>query len=211
MKKYAIWMLVILLTGSAKAQVTTGFKVGANYSYAAVKSPEGETIDVTGGTGFHAGMQLRIPFDVDLYFTPQFQYAYKTFTVNYNYADTSSIAMKYHYLEIPLLLEYHPNIDDRGFFAQFGPSFSIAAAGTQVINSDMHSSSSEPIKFAFAAYGRFEANLVANLGYQFSPRLQATIGYAYGLGSIVDNDFGPSIKPRMATVSLHYWLPARSR
>ena len=211
MKKYAIWILVVFLTGSAKAQVTTGFKLGANYSYAAVKSPEGESIDVTGGTGFHAGMQVRIPFDVDLYFTPQFQYAYKTFTVNYNYADTSSIAMKFHYLEIPLLLEYHKHAEGRGFFAQFGPSFSIAASGNQEIQDDVHTTASQPIKFAYASYGRFEANLVANIGYQFSPSMQASIGYAYGLGSIVDNDFGPSIKPRMATVSLHYWLPAKSR
>lgn len=211
MKKYYVFLLVTFLSGSLSAQVKTGFNAGLNYSDAAAKSFEGDKLPVTGGAGFHAGIQFRIPFDQDIYFITRAQYALKRFTVDYNNTDTASIAMNYHYLEIPLLLEFNRNVQGRGFFAQFGPSFSIAMAGNQDIRDESGKNSNEPIKFAFSAYGRFEANLVGNIGYQFSPRMQATVGYAHGLGNIVDDDFGPSIKPRMFTASVHYWLPGRGR
>lgn len=211
MKKYYVFLLATLISGTLSAQIKTGFKAGLHYSDAAAKSFEGNTLPVSGNSGFHAGMQFRIPFDQDLYFLPQVQYALKRFTVEYNNSDTTSIAMNYHYLEIPLLLEYNRNVQGRGFFFQFGPSFSIAMSGNQDIHNDSGKNANQPIKFAFSAYGRFEANLVGNIGYQFSPRIQATVGYVHGLGNIVDDDFGPSIKPRMFTASVHYWLPGRQR
>ena len=212
MKKH--YVLAALLTLGAlhgMAQVTTGFKGGLNYSYARARSNTGSILPVTGGGGFHVGAALKVPFDVNLYFVPQAQYAYKSFTVGYFNPDTSTIRMKYHYLELPILLEYNRNRDGRGFFAQFGPSFSVALAGSQEINGKTSESVNQPIKFSFNAYGRMEANLVANLGYQFSPYMQCTIGYAHGLGSIVDNDNGPEITPRMVTASILYWPAGKKR
>jgi hypothetical protein len=211
MKKYYVFLLATVLSGSLAAQVNTGFTAGLNYSDAAAKTFEGDKVPVTGGIGFHAGLSMRVLFDENIYFLTRAQYTLKRFTVNYNNRDTASIAMNYHYLEIPLLLEFNRHAQGRGFFAQFGPSFSIAMAGNQVIHDESGKNSSQPIKFAFSAYGRFEANLVGNIGYQFTPRMQATIGYTHGLGNIVDDDFGPSIKPRMFSASVHYWLPGRGK
>jgi hypothetical protein len=131
--------------------------------------------------------------------------------VGYHNPDTSTIRMKYHYLEIPILLEYNRNAGGRGFFAQFGPSFSVAMAGSQEISGKAGGTESQALTFGFNAYGRMEANLVANLGYQFSPGMQCTIGYVHGLGSIVDDDNGPEITPRMITASVHYWLTSKKR
>jgi hypothetical protein len=41
--------------------------------------------------------------------------------------------------------------------------------------------------------------------------MQCTIGYVHGLGSIVDDDNGPEITPRMITASVHYWLTSKKR
>jgi hypothetical protein len=212
MKKHYVFAALLALGAlHGTAQVKTGFKGGLNYSDARARSNTGSKLPVTAGGGFHIGAALKVPFDVNLYFVPQVQYAMKSFTVGYYNPDTSTIKMKYHYLEIPILLEYNRNQDGRGFFAQFGPSFSVALAGSQDISGKTSESVNQPIKFAFNAYGRMEANLVANLGYQFSPGMQCTIGYVHGLGSIVDNDYGPEITPRMVTASILYWPAGKKR
>jgi hypothetical protein len=210
-KHYVLAALLMLGALCGTAQVKTGFKGGLNYSGARARSNTGNELPVSGGGGFHLGAALKVPFDVNLYFVPQVQYAYKSFTVGYNNPDTSTIKMNFHYLEIPILLEYNRNKDGRGFFAQFGPSFSVALAGSQDINGKTSESVNQPINFGFNAYGRMEANLVVNLGYQFSPGMQCTIGYVHGLGSIVDNDYGPEITPRMATASIFYWPAGKKR
>jgi hypothetical protein len=210
-KHYIVFLVLCLASSQASAQVRLGLKAGVNYSDAKAYTYYGEKIDVTGGTGFHAGAQMRVLFDETITFLPQLQYAYKSFTVNYNNGDTGSVRMNYHYLELPILLEYNPHTNGRGFFVQFGPSFSLALGGNEEVSGKANSVTSQPINFAFSAYGRFEANLVANVGYQFSPTMQCTIGYAHGLGSIVDDDFGPQITPRMFTASLHYWMPEKKK
>ena len=82
---------------------------------------------------------------------------------------------------------------------------SIALGGKQIIEGKS-GTTSEPIIFNFNAYGRAEANLVVNVGYQFGKRTQLVFGYAHGLGTLIDDDAGPSIKPRMFTGSLVYWF-----
>jgi hypothetical protein len=193
------------------AQVQFGFKGGLHYSDAKAVSSQGENLSVTGAGGIHLGTQMKVLFDKNLYFIPQIQYAFKNFTVEYNNPDTSSIKMKMHYLEIPILLEYSLVKENKGFFFQFGPSISVALAGTETISGKAGSPLDKPIKFAFDAYGRMEANLVANAGYQFNSFMQFSVGYAHGLGSIVDGDFGPQITPRMFTASLHYWPAKRKK
>ncbi len=194
------------IASSSSAQVKYGFKAGPHLSNAYVKTPDGNHPPVNSGLGFHAGVEARIPFEKKLYFLPQLQYAYKTFEVEYDTMDTLSKKLFLHYLEIPLLLDYEPNPDGRGWTFQFGPSFSIALKGKQNIVSKNGNGDQSDVKFAFNAYGRFEANAVVNLGYRFTNQLAVTAGYSLGMGSIVDDDYGPEIKPRMITMSVHYWL-----
>jgi len=212
MKKH-LYLLPIMLFCSmiTAAQVQFGFKGGLHYTNAKAVSNKGEDLTVSGAGGIHLGAQMKVPFDKNLYFIPQMQYAYKNFTVEYNNTDTASIRMRMHYLEIPVLLEYNLVKENRGFFFQFGPSISVALADNKTISGKTGGTQEKPIKFAFNAYGRMEANLVANAGYQFNPFMQFSLGYAHGLGSIVDGDFGPQITPRMFTASLHYWPATRKK
>lgn len=207
MKKYVIATLIIVsLNLNTEAQVSVGFKAGSHWNTATVKTPDGRKPSVNAGMGYHGGLQLRVQFEKNLSFLPQIQYAYKKFEINYNNGDTSRNQLRYHYLEIPVLFEWSKTGMTSGFFFQFGPSFSIAMGGNEVITTKSGTSISNPIKFAFSAYGRFEANFVGNLGYQFNRHFQLSAGYAHGLGTLIDDDFGPEIKTRMLTASLHYFI-----
>jgi Outer membrane protein beta-barrel domain len=210
MKKYVYLLPIMLLCSMVvTAQVQFGFKGGLHYTDARAVSKDGNDLNVIGGGGIHLGTQMKVSFDKNVYFVPQLQYAYKNFSVEYHNADTASIKMKMHYLEIPLLLEYDLIKENRGFFFQFGPSLSVALAGNETITGKTGGTQDSPINYAFNAYGRMEANLVVNAGYQFNRFIQFSVGYAHGLGSIVDGDSGPEITPRMITASLHYWPTKR--
>ncbi len=206
MRKYFLFCLFLLAGSATEAQVRIGLKAGMHSTTAKVVTPGGGKPEVDNSVGFHAGLALKMKIEGQLYFVPQMQYAYKTFAIHYNNTDTSTITMQAHYLEIPLLFEWKKENYKSGFFIQFGPSFSIAMSGKQKIEEKSGITISKPIKYGFNAYGRAEANLVGNIGYQFGKRLQITVGYAHGLGTIVDDDFGPVIKPRMFTGGLVYWL-----
>jgi hypothetical protein len=211
MKKHLCLLPMMMLCSIiVSAQVQFGFKGGLHYTDAKALNNQGENLSVSGAGGIHLGAQMKVSFDKNLYFIPQMQYAYKNFTIEYNNTDTASIQMKMHYLEIPLLLEYSLVKENKGFFFQFGPSLSVAIAGNETITGKAGGTQNKPIKYAFNAYGRMEANLVTNAGYQFNPYMQFTFGYAHGLGSIVNADLGPQITPRMFTASLHYW-PAKRK
>jgi hypothetical protein len=201
-----VTMLMIFCISSASAQIKVGFKAGIHSTTAHVLTPEGSNPSSDPSVGFHIGAQLRIPFEEKIFFLPQFQYAFKQFNIKYNNTDTASQELSIHYLEIPILLSYEPKPDQKGWFFQFGPSLSIAMKGNQKTMSAGGSTGDSAMKFAFNHYGRYEINLVANVGYKISRKIGVSAGYAYGLGSIVDDDYGPDIKPRMATLSVHYWL-----
>ena len=206
MRKYYLFCFFVISGLVAGAQVRIGLKAGAHSTTAKVVTPGGGKPAVDNNIGFHAGLAAKMRIEGQLYFVPQLQYAYKTFTIQYNNTDTATNTLNMHYLEIPLLFEWKKENYKSGFFVQFGPSFSLAMSGKQRIEGKSGTSVSKPVKFGFNAYGRAEANLVANLGYQFGKRVQLTVGYAHGLGTIVDDDFGPVIKPRMFTGGLVYWL-----
>jgi hypothetical protein len=204
-KNLLLVLLPVFITTLSFSQVRFGLKAGWNYSSAYVKTPSGSKPDVKGGQGFHLGAQLKVPFEVKLFFVPQLQYSYKSFNIKYINADTFSNKLSYHYAEIPLLFQLDAREDHLGWFFQFGPSFSLAMKGTDEVKKINGNTSSRSTKFAFNAYGRLEANAVLNAGYRFRNNMAITGGYALGMGSVVDDDFGPVIKPRMFTVSLHYW------
>lgn len=201
--------VLLCIAFDSTSQVLYAFKAGAHSSTAYVKTPEGNKPPVNSGLGFHVGVEARVPFERKLYFLPQLQYAYKTFEIDYNNVDTVTANLTIHYLEIPLLLDFETNPNGKGWTFQIGPSFSVALKGNQNIVNNSGMGHSSEMNFAFNAYGRFEANAVANIGYRFTNHFAISAGYSLGMGSIVDDDYGPEIKPRMATFSLHYWLKKR--
>jgi len=205
MRKYYLFGLFLALTVAAKTQVRIGLKAGVHNTTARVVMPDGSEPAVENSFGFHGGIAMKIKIEGQVYFVPQIQYAYKTYGIRYNNTDTMQNTLHIHYVEIPLLLEWKKENFKSGFFVQFGPSFSIAISGKEILEGKS-GTTNKPMNFSFNSYGRGEANLVVNAGYQFGKSTQFTVGYAHGLGTLIDDDFGPSIKPRMFTASLLYWF-----
>jgi len=206
MKKYLLITSLIFTVSAVSAQVRFGLKAGANASTAKVIATDGSRPAVDYGVGFHVGGELKVNIENQLFFSPQIQYAYKNFTINYNNLDTATNTLKMHYIEIPILFEWKKSMYKSGLFLQFGPSISVVLSGKQDITGKTGSAVSKPINYSFDAYGRAEANFVFNAGYQFGKNFQFTAGYAYGLGTIVDRDTFLFINPLIITASFHYFL-----
>jgi len=204
--KYLISTLLFLgLLGSkTMAQVQFGVRAGINSVRAYVVNPDGTKPETRPGTGFFAGAMLKVPFDNKLYFVPGIQYSFKTYTIEYNEVTTKACKMNLHYIELPMLLNYDFKSSGNYPFLQFGPSFSIAMSGNQVVSKPNEPVSTEKMTFGYTSYGRYEANAVLNAGFHFRNNLSVFGGYALGLGTIVNDDNGPVIKHRMFSFGLGY-------
>lgn len=212
--KYIISLLLIsfLISISCAAQVSWGVLGGVQQVSARVKITDGPIIRDKAGFGFHAGGTLKVNFDNYVFFAPQLLYSLKNFTVKYNNILKDSVGsskISIHYIEIPALLQFDTRKDEKGFFFLFGPSFSVAISGREKRTFLDESEKKRAMRFAFTAYGRFEMNLLAKLGYRFQNNTTISCGYAYGLGSIVNDDYNPSVKPRMITLSAGYFFPGK--
>lgn len=204
-----ICIFFFLITVCSHAQVSSGILGGLQQVGARVKIPDGARIPASAGYGFHAGGMLRVPFDKNVFFSPQILYSHKSFTIHYNDILLDSVTaskLVLHYIEIPALLEFDTRINGNGFFFLFGPSVSVAVAGKERRTLTGNSEKERPVRFANTAYGRFEMNLAAKMGYCFKNRVTVTGGYSYGLGSIINDDYFARIVPRMITLSAGYFF-----
>ncbi len=209
MRLIAVVFLLALFTLSSKAQIFYGADAGWNHIGAIAQTREGTKIPVIAGNGFHAGIMLKVPFDKKLYFVPQLQYSSKKYGLQYQNLYGDSVVQKslnIHYIELPLLLQYDAREQRAHIFFQFGPSISFAISGRERISELDQSIVSQKMVFDFYAYDHFEFNLIGRVGYQFGNNMVLSTGYALGLGSIVDDDNGPIVKPRTFTVNLGYWF-----
>ncbi|HRP55720.1 porin family protein [Agriterribacter sp.] len=210
MKFYSgICTFFLLITVCSHAQVSYGILGGGQQTDAKVKIPDGPRIPATVGYGFHAGAMLKVPFDKNVFFSPQILYSLKGFTVHYNNMLQDSVTaakLLIHYIEIPAMLQFDTRSDGNGFFFLFGPSVSVAITGKERRTFIDNSEKQRPMRFANTAYGRFEMNLVAKAGYWFKNNVTVTGGYSYGLGSIVNDDYFARIVPRMITLSVGYFF-----
>lgn len=212
MKKILLCSAVLFCSLCTGAQVSYGVMGGLQQIDARVKVFEGPIVPVKSGYGLHVGAFLKVPFDKNLYFIPQLLYSLKGFTVQYNDVLRDSVAnntLGIHFIEIPALLQFDTRNNGEGLFFQFGPSVSIAVAGTDKKIFLNGKEKKTPMKFANTAYGRFEMNLVGKIGYQVKDKWFVTGGYAFGLGNIVNDDLSPGIAPRMITVSAGFFFPGK--
>jgi hypothetical protein len=204
-----ICIFFLLTTVCSHAQVSYGILGGMQQVGARVKVPDGARIPASSGYGFHAGGMLKVPFDKNVFFSPQILYSYKSFTIRYNNILQDSVTaskLVLHYIEIPALLEFDTRSNGNGFFFLFGPSVSVAVTGKERRTLTGNSEQERRLRFANTAYGRFEMNLVAKMGYCFKNRVTVTGGYSYGLGSIINDDYFARIVPRMITLGAGYFF-----
>ncbi len=197
------------ITICAHAQISYGILGGVQQIDARVKIPDGARVPAAVGYGLHAGGILKVPFDKNIFFSPQILYSLKGFTIHYNNILQDSVTaskLRMHYIEIPILLQFDTRSGGDGFFFLFGPSASVAITGKERRTFLDNSKNERTMRFANTAYGRFEMNLVAKAGYCFKGNIVVTAGYSYGLGSIINDDYFARITPRMITLSAGYFF-----
>ncbi len=106
-------------------------------------------------------------------------------------AKAGGITFNPFYLEIPIHLGYkHPIASNVALFGEFGPYFGIGLFGT----ADGHDVFSDEVGFE-----RFDAGLGLRVGFEFSRKFNAAIGYDFGLTDVTND---ASIKNSNVTISV---------
>jgi hypothetical protein len=196
---------LFILSSYAFCQVRFGFTGGLNYASLrgddAVMhstSTNGTTVSVNGPnsrTGFAFGVFIESDMHDNFYFTPCLLYSQKGATyggtaTNSGMTATIDLAMKYDYIDIPLLINYQIPSDGSVKPILFaGPSVGFlvnskatvsASAGGQSASADANIPNQANVDFGVL----FGGGVAINLSDQY--KLLFNVRYGFGLGS-VDN------------------------
>jgi hypothetical protein len=207
MKILFLSVLTLLLTLSVNSQVEFGVFAGpqatsARYDIQGVKQK------MDNKYGFQLGGIMKVPFESRLYFAPAIFYSMKGYKVTFSkYAfppDPAAIDndVVLHNVETAALLQYDFSDKPGHLFIRFGPSIETQLIGKEKFNKLTGEKISRNMKFSFADYGRFGANLLGHFGYETSSGFTIFAHYTFGVGSVSNTDGGPSIRHRAVGISI---------
>jgi len=162
--------------------------------------------------GFQAGAGLKMQWEGRLYFTPQAFYSLKGFKVTLDrtsnppdeLATDNDITL--HTFELAALLQYDLSSNPSHFFLRLGPTIDFQITGKEKFNRSTGGPVDRNMKFGYADYGHYGANILIHAGYESSGGLLIYGQYGLGIGSIVNTDNGPIITHRTAGITLGYYL-----
>jgi len=209
--KFLLIAATLLITDSANSQVDFNIFAGpqvtsVNYKINDLKQQNDSKI------GFQAGVGLRVPFEVNLLFAPAFFYSMKGYKVSFTQfafppdVDAKDNNTTIHTFETAALLQYNFNSDLNHFYLKFGPSLDFQLFGHESYNLKAGGLVDRNMKFSFADYGHFSANILMQLGYETSNGLMIFTQYTFGLASINNADYGPRIRHRVFGISIGKYL-----
>jgi hypothetical protein len=162
--------------------------------------------------GFQAGVGLKVPFENKLSFCPAAFYSMKGYKVTFNQyvfppdADASNNNTTIHTFELAALLQFDFNNQPSHFYFKGGPSLDFQLFGKETYSLMMGGSVDRNMKFSFADYGHYSANMLAQFGYETSNGFLIFAQYTHGLASINNADGGPQIRHRVFGVSVGKYL-----
>ena len=123
--------------------------------------------------GFQAGVNMKVPFENKLYFSPAAFYSlkgYKVTLTQYVYPpDTNAINNNttIHTFELAALLQYDLGSKPAHFYIKAGPTLDFHLFGRETYNLKAGGSISRNMKFSTAGdYGHFSANMLGQIGYE---------------------------------------------
>ncbi|MGQ0738653.1 MAG: porin family protein [Bacteroidota bacterium] len=212
MKKAYLLFLSILIILSVSGQTEFGVIAGPQMTsakYSILDINEKKIKQKTEGRfGFQAGGTMRLQFEGKLFFSPAVFYSMKGYKVTLNRVsfppDSAAVDndVTLHTFELAPLLQYNFSDNDGHFFIKAGPSIDVQLSGKEKFNTTGGGSVSRNMKFSYADYGRFGANLLLHLGYETSSGFIIFAHYTHGIGSIVNTDEGPLVLHRAAGISI---------
>jgi len=199
MKKATLLAIVIAICLSGYSQNLFGIFAGAQtstakYTVADIKQPTEYKY------GFNAGICLKIPFDVNLFFSPAIFYSLKGYKVTLNQhvypPDTAAINNNttMHTVEVAPLLQYDFGKEPSHFFIKAGPSVDFQVGGKETFQLKTGGSVERQMPFGFTAYGHYSVNLLFQFGYETKSGIMIFGQLTDGLANINNADGGPTIK-----------------
>ncbi len=163
--------------------------------------------------GFQAGVNLKVPFEENLFFAPAFFYSMKGYKVTFTdfVYPPDSLAKDnnttIHTVELAALLHYDFGKNPGHAFIKAGPSLDFQLSGKENFNLIGGGSVDRSMKFSFSGhYGYFSANFLFQLGYETGSGFFFFGQFTHGLASINNEDGGPRINHRVYGISLGKYL-----
>jgi hypothetical protein len=208
MKKIIIFFVVLFFSLSGFAQVELGIFAGPHASSAryTVKNVKQST-DFK--YGFHIGAECKIPFENQLDFVPAISYKMMGYKVVFNRPSFPPDLLakdnntRFHQVDVDLLLQYDFSKKPNHFILRAGPSFNFILSGKEDFNLATGEQVSRSMKLStIKGYGRYEASVTAQFGFETHNGFTIYGRYLHGLISINNEEDGPSIRNRLIGITI---------
>jgi len=165
--------------------------------------------------GYQAGIQMKIPFDVNLYFVPAIRFQQRGFDVQLNtpnsLPDSAAIdnQVRMQTIEMAVYLQYDLGKNPTHAFIRLGPSLEGYFSGTEQFLKNNGELVKRPLSFARGNYGRYAANLLSEFGVETRSGWFVYAFYAHGVANISNRDLGPTINPRSFGINIGKFLNSK--
>lgn len=159
-----------------------------------------------------AGVQMKVPFDVNLYFVPSIRLNQRGYDVRLeipNYqpnTDAIENSIRLQTIETAVMLQWDLGKNPTHWFFRGGTSLETHLSGTEKYLKSNGERVEQHVSFARGEYGRYSMNLLAESGLELRSGWYLFGFYTYGGTSISNRDYGPSIKLRSFGISVGKYL-----
>ena len=169
---FSLIMVLILSTSFAFSQKTSfGIQAGVNLQNLNGKDYEGNKLENVLMPGFHAGMNVQIPFAPEFYFQPGLMFSMKGAKTS---KTSTAESIKLSYVELPLNLVYKALVGNGYVMLGFGPYLGYAIGGKIVsdnndnINIEFQNvvEANDPVSSPY--YKAFDAGANIFFGYELA-------------------------------------------
>ncbi|MFI5187108.1 MAG: porin family protein [Chitinophagales bacterium] len=207
MKGILIFSVTLFCTLTSKAQVDLEIFAGPHASSASY-SVKGKNQSTDYKFGFQIGGGVKIPFENKLSFVPDLSYKLMGYKVNFNTPSFPPDLLakdnntSFHEIDLDVLLQFDLGKNPGHFFLKAGPDFSFILAGNEKFNLLTGKQVDRSMKFSVLnSYGRYDASVVIQFGYETSEGFFVYANYVQHLISMNNEDQGPSIRNYLAGIT----------
>lgn len=189
------------------AQVRIGVKGGWNYTTArAIYTDVKQSTAYNSGYG--VGVIAKVPFDGALHFSPSVMINNRGFSIT-NPAGSTNKKEQYSITYLDLVPGFSFDFEDGNNTVSlgFGPNFGFTNFGKIKATDASNITSTEKLKFGYAAYGWFDLGINASVTYRMK-KVFIECAYLGGLANINNNEEtdGRNIRNRMFSLNIGYFF-----
>jgi hypothetical protein len=211
MQKFLLTVICTTIISSlVNAQDLTDIKFGIKGGYQLNLSSFITTKKVSSKPvhGGYAGVMMKIPFDNRLSFAPHVDVAYRGAATDSIHPSNYSSVKEFQMRVMPLLqIDFkHPDEKANTLFVHFGPSVEFGLKGKQVLQDASNNKQKGDLRYGYQRYGRYDASWRTGIGYETTGGLRVLLEYAHGLGNMINTENGGTIKYRVVSLGVGYWL-----